>query len=147
MTVPTANLTVGDEAYLNLNGTSLWLVINDADKLQSGVYTYGGQDMFWSEKYDAYCILVLGNKPTDFAELGINKNGTAAEVDYSGDVNKTGKIDANDAQLVYNMYNADTTYSDFTTVSMEKFLRADVNGDATVSTLDAVVIIGLAVNN
>ena len=147
MTVPTANLTVGDAAYLNLNGTSLWLVINDADKLQSGVYTYGGQDMFWSEKYDAYCILVLGNKPTDFAELGINKNGTAAEVDYSGDVNKTGKIDANDAQLVYNMYNADTTYSDFTTVSMEKFLRADVNGDATVTTLDAVVIIGLAVNN
>lgn len=146
MTVPVNNLTVSDDVYLELNGTALWLVLNDVDKLQSGVYTYGGQDMFWSDEYDAYCILVVGNKPSTLAELGINKNGTVTDVDYSGDVNKTGKIDANDAQLTYNMYNTATTYSDFSTVSMEKFLRADVNGDATVDVLDAAVIIGIAVN-
>jgi len=55
-------------------------------------------------------------------------------------VNKTGKVDANDAQLVYNMYN--TEYSEFSTdVSMEKFLLADVNGDGSIASTDAVAII------
>ncbi len=46
----------------------------------------------------------------------------------------------NDAQLVYDIYNAQ--YGDFTTVSMLKFLRADVNGDKTVDVNDSAAIIG-----
>lgn len=56
------------------------------------------------------------------------------------DVNGTGILDASDAQLVYNMYNA--VYNEFTSdVTMEKFLRADANGDNKVDVKDAEVII------
>ena len=57
----------------------------------------------------------------------------------SFDVNRTGKVDVNDAQLVYDMYNG--TYSDFTKVSVEKFLRADVNATKAVDHADAVAIV------
>lgn len=49
-------------------------------------------------------------------------------------------MDINDAQLVYDIYNG--TYLDFTKVSMEKFLRADVNASKNVDSADAVVIVG-----
>lgn len=49
-------------------------------------------------------------------------------------------MDINDAQLVYDIYNG--TYFDFTKVSMEKFLLADVNCDKMVNSADAVVIVG-----
>ena len=56
------------------------------------------------------------------------------------DANKTGKIDANDAQFVYNVYNGD--YAEITAeVTVEKLLRADVNGDKTVDSVDAQAII------
>ena len=61
------------------------------------------------------------------------------------DVNKSGKVDANDAQFVFNMYNA--VYNSITdTVTVEKYLRADVNGDGIVSILDAAAIINKILN-
>ncbi|MGM9655055.1 MAG: dockerin type I domain-containing protein [Butyricicoccaceae bacterium] len=65
--------------------------------------------------------------------------GAAQEVVYSGDVNLTGTVDANDAQLVYNLYNV--SYDDFSIVSMEKYLRADVNGSGNVDINDAAAVI------
>ena len=61
------------------------------------------------------------------------------------DVNMSGLVDANDAQLVYNMYNA--VYPDFTEVSMEKFLRADVNSDRKVDVTDSDAIINFIIAN
>ena len=58
---------------------------------------------------------------------------------YNGDVNLTGSVDINDAQLVWNMYNA--KYSDFTAVNIRKFLEADMNGDKTLDTKDATAIV------
>ena len=56
------------------------------------------------------------------------------------DVNGTGTLDASDAQLTFNMYNA--VYSNFTDdVTMEKFLRADVNGDNKIDVKDAEAIV------
>ena len=54
-------------------------------------------------------------------------------------VNLTGTIDVNDAQLVWNMYNA--KYEDFNTVSIRKFLEADLNGDHKLTVLDAAAVI------
>ena len=62
------------------------------------------------------------------------------EIDYGMDVNKTGKIDASDAQLVYNMYNAMYAGTD-ADVTVEKYLRADVNHDGKVTVEDAAAII------
>lgn len=54
-------------------------------------------------------------------------------------MNKSGKLDANDAQLVYDLYNG--MYVDFTKVTMEKFLLADTNHDGVVNTTDAAAVI------
>lgn len=126
--------------YLNLNGTSVWLVKNAVDRLEGSTYTYDGTRMYWSGAYSAYCCLVIG---TDAPAITANRldiaGGAAQEVVYSGDVNLTGTVDANDAQLVYNLYNV--SYDDFSIVSMEKYLRADVNGSGNVDINDAAAVI------
>lgn len=126
--------------YLNLNGTSVWLVKNAVDRLEGSTYTYDGTRMYWSGAYNAYCCLVIGAAaPAITADRLAIAGGAAQEVVYSGDVNLTGTVDANDAQLVYNLYNV--SYDDFSIVSMEKYLRADVNGSGNVDINDAAAVI------
>lgn len=108
------------------------------------VLTCNDMPMFWSDTYDAWAYLVISEKNAEDvkAEAVIKEaEGSKSTVDYSGDVNITGLVDVNDAQLVCNMYNTD--YTDFTKVSVEKFLRADVNGDKTLDTADVAQIIGI----
>lgn len=128
--------------YVKCNGTVCWLVVKKCEKLTTGVYAYQDQSMFWSEKYNGYCILVIEtNKPAiDASDLSLI-SGKPIEIDYTGDVNKSGKVDANDAQLIYDLYN--TRYGDFNKVTMEKFLRADVNGDTTINVNDAAAVVDL----
>ena len=56
-------------------------------------------------------------------------------------MNQTKSVDINDAQLVWNMYNAE--YSDFQQVSVRKFLEADMTADGKLDTADAAAIIAL----
>lgn len=128
--------------YVKCNGTVCWLVVKKCEKLTTGVYAYQDQSMFWSEKYNGYCILVIEtNKPAiEASDLSLI-SGKPIEIDYTGDVNKSGKVDANDAQLIYDLYNA--RYGDFNKVTMEKFLRADVNGDTTINVNDAAAVVDL----
>lgn len=137
--------------YLTLDGTKMWLVKSTTKPAEGKVPTYDGNNMLWSEEYAAYCYLVVAEDlQTDAAKnlLGI-REGTSVSVDYGMDVNKTGKVDASDAQLVYDMYNAEYTSFD-DSVSMEKFLRADVTADQKVDVNDAAAIIahvlGIAAN-
>lgn len=79
---------------------------------------------------------------SDLIAATLNPNGEKVIINNGNnmDVNGTGILDASDAQLVYNMYNA--VYNEFTSdVTMEKFLRADANGDNKVDVKDAEVII------
>lgn len=128
--------------YLTLDETVMWLVKNDMTLDAGKVATYAGQNMFWSEQYNSYCYLVVAptlDVETVTGEIGIS-DGTAVNVNYGMDVNMTGKVDASDAQLTYNMYNA--VYSEFTSeATVEKFLRADVNADEKVNVEDAAAII------
>ncbi len=128
--------------YLTVNANNVWLVKNTTTVAEGKVPTYDGKNMFWSEKYDAYCYLVIAETITAdevTSKVGI-ADGTATNVNYGMDVNMSGKVDASDAQLTYNIYNA--MYAAFTEdVTMEKFLRADVNYDGEVNTTDAVAII------
>ena len=144
-TVVTTGVTVSQ--YLTLDETTMWLVKNDIEVADGNVPTYNGEKMFWSEDYDAYCYLVIAqtlNAEDAKAKVGIT-DGTAVSVIYGKDVNMTGKVDASDAQLTYNMYNA--MYSDFTVVTMEKFLRADVNEDGKIDVTDATAIITAILGN
>lgn len=126
--------------YVKLDGQSIWLVVAKSDS----VLAYGADTMFTSEKYGGYCWLVIsaGNADTVKTEaIAAVKagSGTAAAVVYTGDVNGTGNIDVNDAQLVYNIYN--TEYASFDALSRAKFLAADVNGDHIVTVLDAAAVV------
>ncbi len=126
--------------YVKLDGQSIWLIVAKSDS----VLAYGADTMFTSEKYGGYCWLVIsaGNADTVKTEaIAAVKagSGTAAAAVYTGDVNGTGNIDVNDAQLVYNIYN--TEYASFDALSRAKFLAADVNGDHTVTVLDAAAVV------
>jgi hypothetical protein len=142
-TVKTDNVTVSK--YVTVDESQMWLITINTTKMDGSVYTYNGENMFWSEKYNngngAYCYLVVATEqPAVVASDLAIVTGSATNVNYGMDVNMTGTVDANDAQLTYNMYKP--YYSDFTdTVTMEKFLRADVNGDGEINVKDAQVIV------
>ena len=128
--------------YLQMDGSSLFLITASAADAKG--MAYAGQKMFWSGTYEAYCWLVSSADSLDAVVSEAKTQVTRADMPAGtivcdGDVNKTGFVDVNDAQLTYDLYNLH--YTDFTLVSMEKFLRADVNGDRTVNVSDAAAIV------
>lgn len=128
--------------YIKLDGKAIYLVTASGTVADGKVMAYDGSAMFWSEKYKAYAYLVISNTELTKAEAAkkvTQASATKTSIAYNGDVNLTGKIDVNDAQLVWNMYNA--KYEDFNTVSMRKFLEADLNGDHKLTVLDAAAVI------
>ena len=54
------------------------------------------------------------------------------------DVNMTDTLDANDAQLVYDMYNK--KYDDFEWINIQRFLNADVDGNRKITVKDAAAV-------
>ena len=143
----TAAVAVDVVEYLTLDNKVMYLVTASGTLPEGQVAKYDGMSMFWSEKYNAYAYLVISAdnleavKAEAAAKVKVAEGTSAGTVDYSGDVNGTGLIDVNDAQLTYDMYN--TKYSSFDVVSMLKFLNADVSGDKTVNVSDATAIVNL----
>ena len=148
-TVSTQGVKV--QKYVKLeNQQSVWLVTVEADPGANNVYTYSGERMFKTTKYGTngtYAYLVIA--PTlsvedAAAQLSITAGETAGTVSYGGDVNGSGVVDINDAQLVYDMYNAH--YASFSDVAMYKFLCADIaddtpEGSTLLNVSDAVAVI------
>lgn len=139
------SIDVTVDKYLELDGSNIYLVTVVGNQK----YSYDGAAMFYSAKYNneqgAYVYLVKANANETLTAEAVLENialttDTAIVIDYTGDVNKTKKVDANDAQLVWNIYN-DKLYSDFKELSMENFLRADVDGDGAVDMDDAAAIV------
>ena len=133
--------------YLTLGGgQNLYLILNTVDQTDGMIYRYGDTAMFWSDAYGAYCTLILASSVPEINDSMLTlDDGITVAVAYSMDVNMSGKLDANDAQFVYNMYN--NMYSGITTdVTIEKYLRADVNGSKTVTTEDAAAVVNKIMN-
>ena len=138
--------------YVQLDGKTVVLV-TVTGRLGSGkVFTYDGNTMFRAANYgfNVYSWLLILDKgevldvdalKADVISKLALADGTATTINQAYDVNKSRRVDINDAQLVYDIYNG--TYLDFTKVSMEKFLLADVNCDKMVNSADAVVIVGV----
>lgn len=133
--------------YLELNDKTMMLVTVKGTPEGGSAFTYDGNTMYKVEGYgtDRYAWLVIvdmGQTLTQeeaAAKVAISAADNVVTITQGFDVNMTGKVDVNDAQLVYDMYNG--TYSDFTKVSVEKFLRADVNATKVVDHTDAVAIV------
>lgn len=123
--------------------------LNGDAKLADGkVLAYGNNAMFQNaERYDgAYAYLVISDKSLAEVTAEAEKTGQITEVDGSaeifnvnGDVNGTGLVDINDAQLVYNIYKA--KYDNFDATTMAVFLAADMNDSRTVTVEDAAAVV------
>lgn len=112
------------------------------------VLAYGNNAMFQNAKRygGAYAYLVISDKSLAEVKAEAEADGKITEVEGSaeifnvnGDVNGTGLVDINDAQLVYNIYN--TKYDSFDNTTMAMFLAADMNGSKTVNVSDAAAVV------
>lgn len=139
-------MTVNAAEYVKLiNGNAVWLItaVPETKLPATKSLYYGDAAMFWSEKYEAYAwLLVDKGTAADIAAAAKSaisvKGNSTVSVSYSGDVNGTGHIDINDAQYVYDLYNAK-----YSALDMEKFLRCDVNGNREVSVDDVQAVVSL----
>ena len=133
--------------YLELNDKTMMLITVKGTPEGGKAFTYDGNTMYKVNAYgtDQYAWLVIVDKGQTLtqeeaaAKVAISAADNVVTITPSFDVNMSGKVDVNDAQLVYDMYNG--TYRDFTQVSVEKFLRADVNANKAVDHTDAVAIV------
>ena len=146
--------------YISLDGKAMFLV---TAKWKDKVLAYGEDTMFWSGKYTvtgeteagAYCWLVLSTEEMNTVDLvkaaaeaaivEAAEGATATNVKYNYDINGTTKVDVNDAQLAYDMYNA--SYMEFSeNLPMWKFLEADMENDGKLDTKDVAAIISYIVS-
>ena len=152
-------ITVDVAKYLDLDGQSIFLITATCDELtKDKVLAYNEKPMYWSSKYGesgAYAWLVIADGTKNLDALKTEATAAIAAVDgakveivYDGDVNQTKSVDINDAQLVWNMYNAEyKADTDFQMVNRLKYLSADINGNKTVDTSDAAAIVNTIVGS
>lgn len=148
---PEPTITVDVSEYLNLSGKTMFLITASCTDLAEGkVLAYNGNAMYWSEKYNAYAWLEIAADSLETVKAAVTTDkftvidatdSNKISIAYNGDVNLTNAADINDAQLVWNMYNAE--YSDFQQVNVRKFLEADMTADGKLDTADAAAIIAL----
>ncbi len=143
-------ITVNVSEYLNLSSKTMFLITATGDVADGKVLAYDGNAMYWSEKYNAYAWLEIAADSLETVKAAVTTDkftvidatdSNKISIAYNGDVNLTNAADINDAQLVWNMYNAQ--YSNFDTVNIRKFLEADMTADGKLDTADAAAIIAL----
>lgn len=144
--VSTLNMDVAVSEYVQMDDKTVFLVTVTGTPTEGMAYAYGESTMYKTTAYgeNVYSWLVIVDKGQEFtadtAKANIKEaSATAEEVTLSYDVNETGVVDINDAQLVYDIYSG--KYTDFDKVSVRKFLRADVNITKTVDATDAVAVV------
>lgn len=140
----TMEVTVSE--YVEMDNKTVFLVTVTGTPEEGKAFAYGDNVMYKTTAYgeNVYSWLVIVDKGEAFdkatAEAKITQaSATAEEVKQSYDVNETGLVDINDAQLTYDIYSG--KYADFEKVSVRKFLRADVNLDKAVNSADAVAVV------
>ena len=142
----TLTMEVAVSEYVQMDNKTVFLVTVTGTPEEGKAFAYGDNVMYKTTAYgeNVYSWLVIVDKGEAFtvatAEANINQaSATAEEVKQSYDVNETGVVDINDAQLTYDIYSG--KYTDFEKVSVRKFLRADVNHDKAVNSTDAVAVV------
>ena len=142
----TLTMEVAVSEYVQMDNKTVFLVTVTGTPEEGKAFAYGDNVMYKTTAYgeNVYSWLVIVDKNETFdqatAEANINQaSATAEEVKQSYDVNETGVVDINDAQLTYDIYSG--KYTDFEKVSVRKFLRADVTKDKVVNSTDAVAVV------
>lgn len=142
----TLTMKVAVSEYVQMDNKTVFLVTVTGTPEEGKAFAYGDNVMYKTTAYgeNVYSWLVIVDKNEAFtvatAEANIKQaSATAEEVKQSYDVNETGVVDINDAQLTYDIYSG--KYTDFEKVSVRKFLRTDVNFDKAVNSTDAVAVV------
>lgn len=142
----TLTMEVAVSEYVQMDNKTVFLVTVTGTPEEGKAFAYGDNVMYKTTAYgeNVYSWLVIVDKGEAFtvatAEANITQaSATAEEMKQSYDVNETGVVDINDAQLTYDIYSG--KYTDFEKVSVRKFLRADVNLDKAVNSTDAVAVV------
>lgn len=142
----TLTMKVAVSEYVQMDNKTVFLVTVTGTPEEGKAFAYGDNVMYKTTAYgeNVYSWLVIVDKGEAFTEATAEANitqasATAEEVKQSYDVNETGVVDINDAQLTYDIYSG--KYTDFEKVSVRKFLRADVNLDKAVNSTDAVAVV------
>ena len=142
----TLTMKVAVSEYVQMDNKTVFLVTVTGTPEEGKAFAYGDNVMYKTTAYgeNVYSWLVIVDKGEAFtvatAEAKITQaSATAEEVTQSYDVNETGFVDINDAQLTYDIYSG--KYTDFEKVSVRKFLRADVTKDKVVNSADAVAVV------
>lgn len=142
----TLTMEVAVSEYVQMDNKTVFLVTVTGTPEEGKAFAYGDNVMYKTTAYgeNVYSWLVIVDKNETFtvatAEANIAQaSATAEEVKQSYDVNETGVVDINDAQLTYDIYSG--KYTNFEKVSVRKFLRADVNFDKAVNSTDAVAVV------
>lgn len=142
----TLTMKVAVSEYVQMDNKTVFLVTVTGTPEEGKAFAYGNNVMYKTTAYgeNVYSWLVIVDKGEAFtvatAEAKITQaSATAEEVKQSYDVNETGLVDINDAQLTYDIYSG--KYTDFEKVSVRKFLRADVTKDKVVNSADAVAVV------
>lgn len=142
----TLTMEVAVSEYVQMDNKTVFLVTVTGTPEEGKAFAYGDNVMYKTTAYgeNVYSWLVIVDKGEAFtvatAEANIiQASATAEEVKQSYDVNETGVVDINDAQLTYDIYSG--KYTDFEKVSVRKFLRADVSLDKAVNSTDAVAVV------
>lgn len=99
--------------YLNLDGKTMMLVTVKGTPENGSAFTYDGNTMYKVEGYgtDWYAWLVILEKDQTLtkedaaAKVAVSAADNVVTIANGYDVNMTGVVDINDAQLVYDIYN------------------------------------------
>lgn len=142
--VSTMNVAVSK--FVEMNNKTVFLVTVTGTPEDGKAFAYNENVMYKTTAYgeNVYSWLVIVDRAADLTVDEATANitqaaATAEEVAAGYDVNETGVVDINDAQLTYDIYSG--KYTDFEKVSVRKFLRADTTSDKVVNSADAVAVV------
>lgn len=137
-------VTVNPYSALKTGGYAYLITAKNNDTAQAGQgFAYEGTPMYYSEKYSAFALVIAASKaPT--VETVKSKLTVSTEpyttVAYNGDVNTTGRVDVNDAQLVYDMYLGKYALS-AEGITQMMWLRADAAGGKSLDVQDVQTVL------
>lgn len=113
-------------------------------KGNASAYAYDGSAMYKTPAYgdNAFAWILEGETTEEAVKALLTATQQAQATIPAGtkDVNNTGRVDINDAQAVYNLYNLTAGYP--VSQYMEHYLRGDVNGDHRVDVADLNTVLG-----
>lgn len=146
-TAPPA-VDVTAQAFMTCSGSTIFLLRATAreDLGESRDLMYGDKHMLWSSEYKAYVWLVkttnTANEVVEEAKTNISISSKAEHttVLHTGDVNSSGKVDINDAQLIYELY-MNKKDADISQSGMQALLNGDVNCNGKLDTGDARAVV------